>query len=144
MPKSMRLRCWLVPVCVAVGLFVPANAGAAPSDTGCSSRVNDSPGKLVECVRTDDLWNHMQALQAIADANPGPDGHPSRNAGEPGYKASVDYVANLMKQAGYNVSIQTYQFDYFVFTSNPTMAEVSPTAHDYRLTTEFNPGLSIG
>ena len=83
----------------------------------------------------------MQALQAIADANPGPDGHPSRNAGEPGYKASVDYVARLMSQAGYHVTIQTYKFDYFVFTSNPTMSEVSPTAHDYGLSTEFNPGL---
>ena len=32
----------------------------------------------------------MQAFQAIADANPSPaDGHPSRNSGEPGYKASV-------------------------------------------------------
>ena len=29
----------------------------------------------------------MQAFQEIADANPGPDGHPSRNSGEPGYLA---------------------------------------------------------
>src|SRR4051794_24193641 len=108
MPQSMRSRfkhAWLLPVCVVAGLFVPATAGAAPSSAGCADRVNDSPRKLVECVRTNDLWNHMQALQAIADANLGTDGHPSRNAGEPGYKASVDYVANLMKQAGYNVQI---------------------------------------
>ena len=43
-------------------------------------------------------------MQAIADANPGADGHPSRNSGEPGYKASVDYVANLMRKAGYDVT----------------------------------------
>ena len=43
----------------------------------------------------------MQQFQAIATAIPGADGHPSRNSGEPGYKASVDYVARLMKQAGY-------------------------------------------
>jgi hypothetical protein len=144
MPKSMRLRCWLVPVCVAVGLFVPANAVAAPSETGCSSRVNDSPGKLVECVRTDDLWNHMQAFQAIADANPGADGHPSRNAGEPGYKASVDYVANLMKQAGYNVQIQTYQFPYSSFVGTPTLSEKSPNPHNFVLIDEWNPGASNG
>src|SRR5436190_17067421 len=144
MPKSMRLRCWLVPVCVAVGLFVPANAVAAPSETGCSSRVNDSPGKLVECVRTDDLWNHMQAFQAIADANPGADGHPSRNSGEPGYKASVDYVANLMKQAGYDVTIQTYTFPYSSFVGTPTLREVSPTPHDFVLVDDWNPGPSSG
>jgi hypothetical protein len=53
----------------------------------------------------------MQNFQAIADANPGADGHPSRNSGEPGYKASVDYVAKVMKAAGCNVTIQTYHFD---------------------------------
>ena len=57
------------------------------------NRVNDTPDKLLPCIQTEDLWPHMQAFQAIANANPGPDGHPSRNSGEPGYKASVDYVA---------------------------------------------------
>jgi hypothetical protein len=133
----------LASLCIAAWLLVPASAGAV-SSAACNARPNDTPKKLVPCIKTDDLWQHMQALQAIADANPGPDGHPSRNAGEPGYRASVDYVARLMRQAGYDVSIQTYKFDYFVFTTTPTMAEVSPTAHDYAVSTEFNPGLSIG
>jgi peptidase M28-like protein/PA domain-containing protein len=128
---------------MAAWLIVPTTAGAI-SSAACNARPNDTPKKLVECIKTDDLWQHMQALQAIADANPGPDGHASRNAGEPGYKASVDYVAAQMRKAGYGVRIQTYTFDYFVFTSTPTMSEVSPTAHDYGLSTEFNPGLSIG
>ena len=130
-------------VCVAAGLIAPASAGAV-SSSGCKNRVNNTPGKLIPCIRTADLWAHMQNFQAIADANPGPDGHASRNSGEPGYKASVDYVANAMRAAGYNVTIQTYKFDYFAFTANPTMSEVSPTAHNYGLTTEFNPGLSVG
>jgi Peptidase family M28/PA domain len=134
---------WLTPLCVAAWLLVPASAGAI-SSAGCNARPNATPEKLVECIKTDDLWQHMQALQKIADNHPGPDGHPSRNAGEPGYKASVDYVAGLMRQAGYDVTIQTYKFDYFVFTTTPTMSEVSPTPHDYVLSTEFNPGLSIG
>jgi Zn-dependent M28 family amino/carboxypeptidase len=86
----------------------------------------------------------MKALQAIADANPGADGHPSRNAGEPGYKASVDYVANLMKQAGYNVTIQTYTFPYSSFVGTPTLSEKSPTPHDFVLVDEWNPGASNG
>src|SRR5438477_6568129 len=86
----------------------------------------------------------MKAFQAIADANPGADGHPSRNSGEPGYKASVDYVANLMKAAGYKVTIQTYHFDYFSFIGTPQFSEVSPTAHDYALVSEWNPGRSNG
>ncbi len=86
----------------------------------------------------------MKAFQAIADANPGPDGKASRNSGEPGYKASVDYVASLMKQAGYDVTIQTYKFFYFAYTGQPVFKENSPTSHDYTLSDEWNPGQSTG
>jgi hypothetical protein len=86
----------------------------------------------------------MQAFQAIANANPGPDGHPSRNSGEPGYKASVDYVAELMRQAGYDVTIQTYKFFYFAYTALPTLRAVSPTSHDYTVVADWNPGQSTG
>src|SRR5262245_22342697 len=67
---------WLLSLCVLVGLAAPGGAGAATSSSGCDNRVNDTPGKLVPCVTQDDLWNHMKAFQAIADANPGTDGHP--------------------------------------------------------------------
>src|SRR5262249_52586682 len=74
----------------------------------------------------------------------GPDGHASRNSGEAGYKASVDYVANLMREAGYDVTIQTYKFNYFAFAGTPSLREVSPSAHDYLLGTEWGPGKSLG
>jgi hypothetical protein len=86
----------------------------------------------------------MEAFQGIADANPGPDGHPSRNSGEPGYKASAAYVARLMREAGYRVHIQTYKFFYFAFTAIPTFREVSPTAHDYTIVDDWNAGQSTG
>jgi Peptidase family M28/PA domain len=120
------------------------SAAAGPSSAGCVARVNDTPRKLLECIRTEDLWRHMKAFQAIADRNPGPDGHASRNSGEPGYKASVDYVARLMRQAGYNVTIQTYKFFYFAYTALPTFREVSPTSHDFTVSSEWNPGQSTG
>jgi hypothetical protein len=130
-------------LCVAVGLLAPASVGAV-SSTGCANRVNDTPAKLIPCIRTADLGAHVQNFQAIANANPGPDGHPSRNSGEPGYKASVDYVANLMTAAGYNVTIQTYHFNYFAFVGVPQFSEVSPTGHNYALVSEWNPGRSNG
>jgi hypothetical protein len=86
----------------------------------------------------------MKAFQAIADDNPGPDGHPSRNSGEPGYKASADYVAAKMEAAGYNVRLQPYTFTYYAYKSRPTLSEVSPNAHDYALTEEWNSGQSTG
>jgi hypothetical protein len=139
---------WLVAVAVAALIMALATAAPAdaqaPSSAGCANRVNQTPAKLLPCIRTDDLWRHMKAFQAIADANPGPDGHASRNSGEPGYKASVDYVAKLMREAGYDVTIQTYKFFYFAYAGLPSFSEVSPTSHPYPLTTEWNPGQSVG
>jgi hypothetical protein len=86
----------------------------------------------------------MKAFQEIADQNPGPDGHPSRNSGEPGYKASADYVANLMQQAGYDVTLQKYQFLYYAYTGIPSFSEVSPTAKTYVLNDDWGPGQSTG
>ena len=140
-----RSRClWLVAFCVALGLCAPANAGAITS-AQCDARVNDTPGKLLPCIQKNDLWNHMKAFQKIADDNPSPaDGMPSRNSGEPGYKASADYVARVMEDAGYNVTLQKYQFDYYAYTGIPTFSEVSPNTHDYVLGEEWYPGQSTG
>jgi len=158
-PRRFPLR-WLVPVAVAVltlAVTTAASAGArpttatrmtsaddTPSSAGCAARVNDAASKLLPCIRTQDLWRYMQAFQAIADQNPGPDGHASRNSGEPGYKASADYVANLMRQAGYDVTIQKYKFFYFAYAGLPTLREVSPTSHDYSVVSDWNPGQSTG
>jgi len=146
----MRSRLWTVPMCVAVVALLGGVQAVAPtsamaiSSAECDNRVNDTPDKLVACIQTDDLWTHMKAFQAIADANPGPDGHASRNSGEPGYKASALYVAGLMEAAGYDVTIQTYQFFYFGFVGLPSLAEVSPTAHNYTIVTEWNAGQATG
>jgi len=143
---ARRTRPWLLPLCLAAGLvpFGATNASAVTS-AQCDARVNDTPAKLLPCIKTADLWNHMQNFQAIADANPSPaDGMPSRNSGEPGYKASVDYVAAAMEAAGYNVTIQPYTFTYYAYKSAPTFSEVSPTARTFVLSTDWNSGQSTG
>jgi Zn-dependent M28 family amino/carboxypeptidase len=147
MPERLRsrlLRTWSVLLCAAAFTLAPATASAGPTSAQCDARVNDTPSKLVECIKKKDLMAHLQAFQDIADANPGPDGMPSRNSGEPGYKASVDYVVQAMEDAGYDVTIQTYQFDYFAYDGVPAFSEVSPTAHDYVLSEEWGPGQSQG
>jgi hypothetical protein len=79
----------------------------------------------------------MIAFQHIADANPGPDGHASRNSGEAGYLASVNYAAGLLRSAGYRVTIQPYTFAYSAFTGVPLFSEVSPTPQTFTLGTDF-------
>jgi Zn-dependent M28 family amino/carboxypeptidase len=144
--SSRRPHSFVVLLCVAVGLvlFAASNARAI-TPAQCDAQVNDTPSKLLPCIQTDDLWNHMLNFQAIADANPSPADHmPSRNSGEPGYKASVDYVASLMEDAGYNVTIQTYKFTYYAYTALPVLSQVSPTPHDYALNDEWTAGQSTG
>jgi len=139
--SSRPLR-WLFLLCIGAALTViaPLNASAI-SSAQCDARANDTPSKLVECVQKDDLMAHLQTFQDIADANPGPDGMPSRNSGEPGYKASAEYVAAVMKAAGYNVTTQTYKFDYYAYTGMPSF---SANGHDYALDQEWGPGKSLG
>jgi hypothetical protein len=143
--RSRRLRIGVAVVGLAIGLALFATPGAsAITSAECDARANDTPSKLLPCIQTDDLWAHMEAFWKIAQDNPGPDGMPSRNAGEPGYKASADYVAQVMEDAGYKVTIQPYTFDYYAYTGIPTFSEVSPNAHDYVLNTEWGPGQSVG
>jgi len=46
---------------------------------------------------------HLQSLQKIADENGG-----NRAAGTPGYEASVDYVAGVLRGAGFEVNTPSY------------------------------------
>ncbi len=50
----------------------------------------------------------------------------------------------LMTQAGSTSRSQTYKFPYFAYTAVPVFSEVSPTAHNYVVSTDFNPGQSTG
>src|SRR4051794_27639780 len=112
MPHRLRSRfahLWLAALCVVVGLPAPTIPRAV-TPAQCDARANDTPGKLLPCIQTDELWNHMVQFQKIADDNPGLDGHPSRNSGEPGYLASALYVKEKMEAAGYDVRLQPYKF----------------------------------
>ncbi len=150
MPQRFGPRRLLLALCVGVGVALLATTASAfraadPTSAECDARVNDTPSKLIPCIQTDALWQHMQKFQAIADANPSPaDGMPSRNSGEPGYKASADYVAQVMKDAGYDVTIQTYKFTYYAYTAEPVFNELSPVAHTFTAGVDWNPGQSTG
>jgi len=122
----------------------PVAPTADANPTACAHRVNNTPQKLIDCVNKDDLWAYMQKFQQIADANPGTDGHPSRNSGEPGYKASADYVASVMTAAGYDVTEQEYQFPYTSFVGDPVLQETSPTPRSFGIGTEFIPAQVAG
>ncbi len=62
-------------------------------------------GKLRKGVTVDGVLEHARALQDIAIANDG-----TRAATTPGYDASVQYVANRLRRAGYRVTLDPFSF----------------------------------
>ncbi|MFD4420474.1 M28 family metallopeptidase [Agromyces sp. NPDC058484] len=73
----------------------------------CHNRNNNTVSKLLECVDADGAFEHLEALQAIADENGG-----NRAAGLPGYDASVEYVASTLEDYGWDVTIEEFPFKY--------------------------------
>jgi len=102
---------------LVAAVAVPAIAQAQPSDTGCESRNLNTIDKLLSCVNADDAFEHLEAFQAIADANGG-----TRASGTPGYDASADYVAGLLADAGYEIERQV--FDFSLYTENSSSVTV--------------------
>ena len=98
---------------------VPAVATAGPAS--CDARTNNTVNKLLECVTVDGVREHQAALQAIADANNG-----IRTSGTSGYDASTAYVAERLEAAGYDVSVQEFQFQTFIELSPTVLEQVSP------------------
>jgi hypothetical protein len=132
---GLSIACMVVALCVLQpSLLAQAHQGliagaqelsstgmsdAAPSEQACRTRVNDTPEKLLECIQPSSLWNHLAHFQKISDEHKGSDGHGNRDTGTAGYKASVDYVAKLVRQAGYHVTIQQYQYNASEVTGVP-------------------------
>ncbi len=106
----MTTRRWTNAVCtsIAVALIVtmiPTTASAGPSNSGCVNRNLNQHRQASGCVNADDAFEHLQAFQAIADANGG-----TRASGTPGYDQSADYVAGLLEDAGFIVERQVFDF----------------------------------
>ena len=70
-----------------------------------------------------DVWEHLESLSAIAEAN---DGH--RSAGSPGYVASLDYVSNAMETAGYLVEIDSFEYASYEVLEAPTFEQMNKNA----------------
>ena len=120
--SSMRRRLTAAVALTLVAGSVPAIANAkGPSASGCENRNLNQTDKLLDCVNADDVFVHLDAFQAIADANGG-----IRASGTPGYDASADYVADLLGDAGYEITRQEFQFS--VYTENSSSLSVDGAA----------------
>lgn len=74
---------------------------------GCSAQSSPKafePQELAGKITVDAMFAHLRKLQEIADSHGG-----NRAVGSPGYDASVDYVAQLLRDNGFDV--QTPEFE---------------------------------
>jgi Zn-dependent M28 family amino/carboxypeptidase len=74
----------------------------------CTSEPVPAPAdlgpELAGRVTIDGVFRHLVKLQEIADANDG-----NRADGSPGYQASVDYVAQMLRDKGFDVETPEFQ-----------------------------------
>ncbi len=76
--------------------------------SGSEAAVPTDPVAFSETVTVDAVTGHLEQLEKIAANNEG-----NRSAGTPGYDASVDYVANLLEDKGFEVSTPEFDFSSF-------------------------------
>jgi hypothetical protein len=81
--------------------------GASPAQSSLPS-APPTPGPQGLHVDQALISDHLDALQAIADANGG-----IRAAGTPGYEASADYVEQVMTDLGFLVERHSFDFPFF-------------------------------
>jgi hypothetical protein len=79
----------------------------------CVARADDIVGRPPASGRSDlttgeGAFRHLQALQEIATASGG-----NRAAGTVGYDRSAQYVADRLKEAGYAVRFEEFEFPFF-------------------------------
>ncbi|MBA3960617.1 MAG: M28 family peptidase [Chthoniobacterales bacterium] len=106
----MRLTRFLSLVTLGKILAIAIAANGGVGTNGDQTLSRNTPEKLVAAIQLPALWQHLSDFQTIADEHPDSSGHGNRDTGTAGYRASVDYVANMMKQAGYKVTIQSYPY----------------------------------
>jgi Zn-dependent M28 family amino/carboxypeptidase len=108
------LAATLIPAAALLAASIPARAQGP------------TPEEFAQQITLNSLRTHLHALMDIARANDG-----NRASGKPGYKESAGYIKQKLKQAGYDVAVQP--FDYFVYTENaPSIFNrLSPDPKEY-------------
>ena len=131
---SLRLsaspkRAWLCAL--SAGLAALLLAALLPGQAvaqACETRTNNTYEKLLGCVTLEGVREHQQAFQDIADANDDPFYPGTRAAGTEGYAESVEYVAGLLREAGYDVTLEPVDI---TFNFPAVLRQLTPVSATY-------------
>lgn len=117
----------LLLAAVLLAGLLPTHAGAAATAT-CDRRANTTLEKVLDCASAAGALEHLQALQAIADANDDPFYPGTRAAGTAGYTGSVDYIATTLEAAGWEVVLDPVEA---TFTFPSVLRQLTPVDATY-------------
>lgn len=128
-PRTRALRLGgLGAVMALTATLVPGQVASADASRSCDERVNNSYRKLLECVTLKGVRDHQRALQQIADESTDPVYPGTRAAGTVGYSRSVEYVAGLLEDAGYEVTLDPVEI---TFDFPAVLRQLTPVEADH-------------
>jgi Zn-dependent M28 family amino/carboxypeptidase len=106
---------WITAAALAGALTLTATSAVAAPTRDTSN--NNTTHKITQAVSQQKLTEHLNAFQSIAEANDG-----NRASGTSGYQASVDYVVERLRAAGYTPEVQAFDFPFFQERTPATVA----------------------
>jgi Zn-dependent M28 family amino/carboxypeptidase len=115
MTKTFRAS-WSIGLAAALLVFVLPSRARTDNIVG-----NALATGSVDPATSEGAFRHLQALQDIAAANGG-----NRAAGMPGYDRSAEYVAERLKEAGYVVRFEEFEFPFFEEHTPPVLITSMP------------------
>ena len=124
---ARRLAAFGAAAALTTALLPGQAASAAPLAT-CDNRANNSYQRLLDCVTLEGVREHQQAFQNIADKGEDPVYPGTRAAGTVGYAQSVEYVADLLRDAGYEVTLDPVEI---TFNFPAVLCQLSPVEAEY-------------
>jgi Zn-dependent M28 family amino/carboxypeptidase len=128
-PTRVRIRTLAVAlVAVLLTALLPGAVAQAQPVDKCDTRNNNTYRKLLDCITEEGVFKHQEAFQAIADANDDPFYPGTRAAGTEGYQESVEYVAGLLEDAGWDVELDQVEI---TFTLPAELRQVTPVTAEY-------------
>ncbi|WP_338750347.1 M20/M25/M40 family metallo-hydrolase [Janibacter alittae] len=116
----MRSRTAAATAAAATAALAMTTLAAGPAQ---AKNPNNSK-KMTRAVTVENVHDHLEQLQAIADANDG-----NRGAGTSGYEASAEYVEQTLQDAGYETERQDFTFMYEE-VHGTSLTELSPDARE--------------
>jgi len=108
----------------SIGLAAALLAAVPPGPIARAENIVGDGGlaaHLLDAAASEGVFRHLRALQDIASVSGG-----NRAAGSPGYDRSAEYVAERLKEAGYLVQLEEFEFPFFEERVPPVLLVSTP------------------